>query len=251
MVEEKNKKRKKHEAENKLYKDKQELNRKSALRNSMKEIAELVERAGGVCNRKSRSVLIDELLNGAESQQEHIPNHDGCSGCKDDTVNEKRICRCMYYYMKKPETCKECKIKEKWNKVGAIEVIDYERPTKCVLKNVGGMDLIIKDGEQRYAVEVKPSDSDETLARMFAEILTYTIEMDEEVEEKNIKPAIGFFEGSEQMKQYMELKAENNVHLELIEKHVKVYYFKTKKNSVDSNVTDFELCEIKRYENGR
>lgn len=228
-----------------LYKDERRINQKSNLRDSMREIAELIEKAGGVC--KSRSVLIEELLNGAESKQAHIPNHDGCSGCESDTMTEKRICRCMYYYMKKPEKCKECKLKEKWNNVGTIEVIDYERPTEYVLKNVGGMDLIVKDREQKYAVEVKPRNSKETLARMFAEILTYTIEMDEEVEEKNIKPAICFFEGSEQMKQYMKLKSENNVHLELIEKHVKVYYFKTKKNPVDSNIIDFEICKIKDY----
>ena len=248
-MEENNKKREAGMEGKGLYKDERRINQKSNLRESMREIAELIEMAGGVC--KSRSVLIEELLNGAESKQVHIPNHERCSGCDTEKLTEKRICRCMYYYMKNPKKCNVCMLEEKWNNVGAIEVIDYERPTKYVLKNVGGMDLIVKDGEQKYAVEVKPSDSKETLARMFAEILTYTIEMEAAVEEKNIKPAICFFEKSEQMAEYMELMEEKDEALEYIMQYVKVYYFKTKKNPVDSKVTDFEICEIKRYENGR
>lgn len=248
---EENQKKTKDDMEEKvLYKDLKRINHRSQLRDSINEIAELIKSAGGVC--ENRSALLRDLLNNADCKQEHIPNHECCSGCTTKKVTEKRICRCMYYYMKKPEKCNECMLEEKWNNVGTIEVIDYERPTKYVLKNVGGMDLIIKDGEQKYAVEIKPSKSKETLARMFAEILTYTIEMEAAIEEKNIKPAICFFEDSEQMEEYKELRNEKNEALAYIMQFfVKVYYFKTKKNSADSNVTDFEICEIERYENER
>ncbi len=201
-----------------LFKDERTVNQYSNLRESMDDLAEIIKRAGGVC--KNRKVLIEELLNGATSQQIYVPNHKYCSDCESEKVTEKRICRCMYYYLKKPELCQKCNLEKKWHNVGKIEILDYERPTTFVLKNVGGMDLIVKDGEQKYAVE-----------------------------EKNIKPAICFFEDSEQMQQYMELKNEKNEALAYIMKFVKVFYFKTKKNPVNADVIDFEICEIEKYEN--
>lgn len=227
-----------------LFKDERTVNQYSNLRESMDDLAEIIKRAGGVC--KNRKVLIEELLNGATSQQIHVPNHKYCSGCESGKVTEKRICRCMYYYMKKPELCQKCNLEKKWHNVGKIEILDYERPTTFVLKNVGGMDLIVKDGEQKYALEVKPPESKESLARMFAEIITYTIEMDESVEEKNIKPAICVFEDSEQMKQYMELKNEENDALTYITKFVAVYYFKIKESPLDANTIDYEISKIGR-----
>jgi hypothetical protein len=104
---------------------------------------------------------------------------------------------------------------------------------------VGGMDLIIRDGEQEYAVEVKPKDSHrpETLTRMFAEILTYTLEYENGVR----KPAICFFEGSEQWKEYSDLKKKGNKSLEYIEQFIKVYYFKVQEKG---SVREFEILPI-------
>lgn len=82
-------------------------------------------------------------------------------------------------------------------------------------------------------------NSKETLARMFAEILTYTLEYENGVR----KPAICFFEGKEQKQwtEYCKLKEEGNVDLEYIEKYVKVYYFKVLS---DGKEKEFEILPI-------
>lgn len=193
---------------NTLLKDEEYINQKSKLNFSLKTLADIIKEAGGVGD--NRKVLVEKLLNDAPREKEHKPNHNGCSGCTSAAVTEKRICRCMYYFMKEPERCKACSLGVKWKNTGRIKIVDYERPTRYVMKNIGGMDLIINDSGQLYAVEVKPYSSTETLARMFAEILTYTVDLDTGDGANSMKPAICFFEGSEQMKQYMELMKYKN-----------------------------------------
>lgn len=226
-----------------LLKDSPKINHKSELEESIKDIAEVIERAGGVGN--NREVLLTELLNNSATTQEHKPNHEGCDKCDTDTLTEKRICRCMFYYGKNEAKCSECKLRLKWNNVGKIQITDYERPTKYVLKDVGGMDLVIDDGENRYAVEVKPPKSKETIARMFAEILTYTVEFVDGTKDC-LKPAICFFEDSEQMKQYNAIKQATDIEvreaLALIERYIKIFYFKCD----NQNPCNFEICEYKQ-----
>ena len=88
--------------------------------------------------------------------------------------------------------------------------------------------------DNTYAVEVKPQNSSETLVRMFAEILTYTTDYD-------YKPAICFFEGSKQMKDYETLMAEKNEDLSYLCKYIKVFYFATEQKD---NFVEFEIKEI-------
>lgn len=214
-----------------LYKDNPEVNHRNKLREQIEELAKKVRLAEQSPDTKKK--LRQELLNGVKSKGVHMPNHIGCTGCCDSgRVTEKRLCRCMYYFnTEKDKTCATCKIKTKWKNVGRIAVTEYEYPTKYVLDNVGGIDLLFDDV---YAVEVKPQNSDETLARMFAEILTYTIDYD-------YKPAICFFEDSKQMNDYKRLMLEENEDLIYLSSLIKVFYFQTENKD---GIVEFEIKEI-------
>lgn len=233
---------------NMLYKDKPEMNQKSKLSEMLEDIAKLIKEAGGVCD--NRQILRKELL-GEENtsrKKEQKPKHEECEGCKTERMTEKRMCRCMYYFNsadKSPHSkCDDCKIKNKWKNVGEIDIVEYEYPTKFLTKSVGGIDLVIRDGDQEYAVEAKPIKSKETLARMFAEILTYTIECESNV----CKPAICFFEGEEQWKEYFNLDEAGKQALKDIERYIKIYYFK-KIEEDSENVQKFKILPIKEVKN--
>jgi hypothetical protein len=222
-----------------LFKDEREMNHKSKLKQNLACIEKLIRTAGGVCG--NNPILVEKLLGGARTEKKHHPDHALCDGCDSERMTEKRMCRCMYYFnspeKKAVSNCDGCKLKYKWKNVGKIDIVEYEYPTEYVSETVGGIDLIIRDGEQEYAVEVKPEKSSETLARMFAEILTYTLEYENGARE----PAICFFEGSEQWKEYFKLKLEGNKSLEYIEQFIKVYYFKVQEKG---SVREFEILPI-------
>lgn len=214
-----------------IFKDNKSINHRSEIKKQIKELADKVRQAEQGSDAKKN--LKQSLLNDLESKREHVPNHNGCTGCLDSgRLTEKRLCRCMYYYnSQKDKVCEKCDIEMKWKNIGAITVTEYEYPTKYVLDNVGGIDLIF---DNTYAVEVKPQNSSETLVRMFAEILTYTIDYD-------YKPAICFFEGSKQMKDYEKLMAEKNEDLIYLCKYIKVFYFATEQKD---NIVEFKIKEI-------
>mgnify|MGYP002514982219 CR=1 FL=1 len=64
--------------------------------------------------------------------------------------------------------------------------------------------------------------------------LTYTTDYD-------YKPAICFFEGSKQMKDYETLMAYKNEDLSYLCKYIKVFYFATEQKD---NIVEFEIKEI-------
>ena len=107
--------------------------------------------------------------------------HDKCvfkSGSS-NTITEKRICKCFYYRnrCRKNSMCQKdnCKIRffKKEYKLNNCDVLDYEIPINYVTSKIGEFDLLIKYGNDSYAVEVKPPNSKETILRMILEILTY------------------------------------------------------------------------------
>ena len=209
-----------------MYKDHLEVNQRndSAYSQVLKEEALFLNQY--YASKDNKDILREVFLPDSElsvpknkGTKLHTPNHDNCSGIRKDDSNkltEKRICRCMYYYGKKPEKCQNCLLINKWQNVGEIQVSDYEWPTMHVYKKTGGMDLILDD---KYAVEVKPVDSTETLTRMIAEILTYTLDSSREYE-----PGICFFEGSKQMEDFE--KYRSNSDFQYILKFVKSFYIK-------------------------
>ncbi len=168
------------------FKDKSDINNKTAETANLKELAKICKEANSASN--PTKILEAFLIGDCDTDKRHHENHDGCSGCNSDSETEKRICRCMYYYDKDPAVCDGCKLPYRWKNVGEIKVTEYEIPTEKVIEGVGSMDLILDD---KYAAEVKAPSSGESLSRMFAETLTYTIG-------SKYKPAIAIFEGSEQ-----------------------------------------------------
>lgn len=146
------------------FKDKKDINHKTAEEDNLMLIARICEEAFKASN--PGEVLKHKLRDKWESDKRHHDTHKECKQCKTETVTEKRICRCMYYFDECSASCgDECKLSLKWKNVGEIKVTDYEKPTKNVMEKVGGMDLIL---DNQFAVEVKPYNSKETLSRMFA-----------------------------------------------------------------------------------
>ena len=169
-------------------------------------------------------------------------NHQECEMKQNptSTVTEKRICRCMKYYGTN-SFCNSCPLNDKYHNVSTEYVIfDAEMPTHKVIKSCGGIDLVItkkNNSRAKFAVEVKPPKSKETLVRMIAEIYTYTAEP----EFKKYKKAIGFFKDSKQHKDYEKYK--NTTYFKNVTRNIAIFMFETlpKKNGV----IDFVIERIK------
>ncbi len=223
-----------------LFKDSKLVIHKSSQKEALKEIGKLIRESKQIEEAENRiNYLRKHLLNGQISETSHKPNHEKCERPKTDRVTEKRICRCMRYYNQESALCKECPLSNKWRNLGKIKITDFEVPMMHKYVNVGGMDLIF---DRKYAVEVKPPKSTETLARMFAEILTYTIETDPDGNQ--YVPAICIFntEGNSQMEQFKELMKERNEDLLYIIENIKVFYFEI--SSLKDGVIDYSIHSI-------
>lgn len=220
-----------------LYKDSKLIKQKLQIETALENICNLMDAANASNNKEQ--FYIEKLLNNQRSEREHFPLHEGCDGCESERLTEKRICRCMYYYNANSTKCRQCKLSNKWKNIGSIRITDYEYPTKYVLEKVGGMDLIFDD---EYAVEVKPPNSKETISRMFAEILTYTI--GESIERKKYKPAICIFNvpDNKQMKQFKELWLAHNECLLKIMDKIKIFYFEI--SSLEAEIVEYEIKDI-------
>lgn len=216
------------------FKDKNDINNKTAEKDNLKQIAEICKEAFE--SENPNDVLKKRLRNKWEEGKEHIDNHEVCGRCKSDKISEKRICRCMNYYDEDSKICSEkCKLKLKWKNVGEITVSDYEKPTKNVMEKVGGMDLIL---DNHYAVEVKPYYSGETLSRMFSEILTYTVDCDGKYE-----PGIAMFKynhdtGKKSYQWEIFKLLEGEEYLKEIIKHVKVFFIDYE---VDGDIAKYKI----------
>ena len=169
--------------------------------------------------KREYTVLAKELLNAIEMGEDALKKvligcenpelysshgtyqeggHNRCSRLKGNRITEKRFCKCLYYRNGKyhnPEECRECDFKDRFNIIGNYRITDYEVPAYFYGKGIGEIDLIISDGKTQYATELKPYEgNEETLLRMIAEIMTYTIGYPEG---KYVK-AIAFFQGTKQ-----------------------------------------------------
>lgn len=230
-----------------LYKDLPCVNHRSKIKMVLKHIAEHI--------KKSKAEGVDEqayrkkwLFNNQISSTKHKPKHTKCAGCDTDTITEKRICRCMYYYSPDSISCKSCRLKHKWNNIGEIKILNHEVPTKYKYDKVGGIDLIFNDEKReiKYAVEVKPMKSQESIGRMFAEIWTYTTEPDED--DKIFTPAICFFDSKDnvQRNQFFRLLESNNDDLRYITDYIKVFYFEGDFDKM-KDVVDFKIKPIEEH----
>lgn len=176
-----------------LYKDNDFINQRSKQEEQLKFLADMIR----------NSDYEEKLLPKPRYPYEHKFDHSHCnfSMVNPERVTEKRICRCWNFYNKPncDDKCHTCPFKFKKENVGNIEIVDFEYPTKFNIAHVGGIDWLLKDGDEIFATEVKPPKSDETIVRMLAEILTYTVDSE-------YKPAICFFNGSKQHHDYDQYK---------------------------------------------
>ncbi len=176
-----------------LYKDNEDINRRGKQEEQFKILADMIRNGD----------YEENLLPKPRHPYDHNFDHNSCdfSLKNPKPVNEKRICRCWNYYNKSVHNakCSDCPFKFKKKNVGNIKIVDFEVPTKFNIAKLGEIDWLLKDGDEIFATEVKPPESTETLVRMIAEILTYTVDSE-------YKPAICFFSGSKQHRDYIKYK---------------------------------------------
>lgn len=96
--------------------------------------------------------------------------HDYCSKLSGDSFTEKRLCRCMYYKNSNHGTeCEACGYRDRFKVIGDYQIIDYEVPAFYYGDGIGEIDLVISDGADYYATEVKPyKNNKETLLSKLA-----------------------------------------------------------------------------------
>lgn len=191
-----------------LYKDSYGINHRSAITEKLKELAQIVVEDN-----------YDEvLLPHPRKRYCHDDQHLFCTmleSASQERITEKRICRCWCYFNKedKGQDCSACKFSFKKSNVGNFQISDYEVPTEFAMEQLGGIDWLLKHDGRLIAAEVKPPNSSETIVRMIAEILTYTIGT-------AYVPAICFFKtdmGGNPSKQYIDyLKYRDNQDFQLI-----------------------------------
>ncbi len=208
-----------------LYKDERKIQHrnKAEYEESIRDLADQLRNAKNL--DEGCFLLKDALIN---KDTPHKPCHTECNYTNVSNVSgrptEKRICRCMYYYDENAESCKKCTFKKKMELKNSsrYHIRDYEVPMEFVISNVGGIDLEILDKETGivYAAEVKPPKSHESLVRMIAEILTYTIGKVSDI----YRPAICFFDGSCQATDFKKAEIQNNDDFQYLLQMVDVFY---------------------------
>lgn len=189
--------------EKKLFKDRINKTDRAVLAKALMDAMDAGEKA-----------LMELLLGTAkpERYREHGSYREGahnrCGGLDNNTFTEKRLCKCLYYrnsIYHNPEECGQCGFQDRFDIIGEYRITDYEVPAYYYGKGIGEIDLIISDGERLYATEVKPfKKNNETLLRMIAEIMTYTIGYPVGKYEK----AIAFFEGTRQAEEFKKSEPE-------------------------------------------
>ena len=107
-----------------------------------------------------------------------LGQHDNCEGFTSSRPTEKRFCKCLFFLNGgSTKQCGKCKYHERFVLVGnEYRIKDYEVPSFYYGDGIGEIDLVIQEGNVLYATEVKPyKGNSETLLRMVAEIMTYTL----------------------------------------------------------------------------
>ena len=221
----------------KLYKDNDKINHRNidTYKDNIKELADKI--------RNSDKLDADcFLLQNVVKHEEKIytPNHSKCdfmtSKRESNKPTEKRLCRCMKYY--DSNECKDCVFEQKMELMNfeRYKITDYEVPMKYAMDEVGCIDIEIYDKKTgiTYATEVKPEGSSETLVRMIAEILTYTIGKVSDM----YKPAICFFANSKQEKDFCNREIYEDEDFKYLLSLVDVFYITYK---LEDNIAQYTI----------
>ena len=246
----------------KLYKDKAGINyrNKAAQIDNLNELVKIVEETSSNSEERKVALWLDSL---EPNSQKHNPVHKKCGykiGVDSEEPNEKRICRCMYYFnngnAEQETVCETCNIGWKSRKnISDYKILDHEVPMPTVSKGVGGIDLVLQDLNNPgdiYATEVKPEDSDESIPRMIAEILTYCemtgYQIVNDGETIPVKPAICFFKGSKQYQDFFNMDDMPAIHKLL--KEIKVFYIECNGDSftIHDNITKKSFINVENLE---
>lgn len=221
-----------------MFKDHRDINHrnKADYTKSLKALADALEK-----RKEDEDAFAQFLLEGQKFDPcDHSgADHSVCTHLNNNTstVTEKRICRCMRFYGEAEcSMAAEClfPVKRRNDTSKLFKIVDYEQPTPYKAAKLGGIDLVWEWKGKKYAVEVKPPNSDETLIRMVAEILTYTWH------DPRYQPAICFFkykcklskdaktyevtqELSEQAKEFRRYR--DNDDFKTMMKHVHLFWF--------------------------
>ncbi len=214
------------------------LHNDEAVNNALKELAAICDEA--YCNGvkyKNNSYLRKEMFDkNLSASGKHNPERSKCDWESDkknpEKETEKRICRCMYYYDNCSDECRnKCPLNRKWceNEDSKIKVVGYEMPMSDAVPGVGGIDLLLDDGNEKYAVETKrPEGNVDTIALMFAEIMTYTCDTE-------YLPAIAVFENGFHHRKIKKLLKEKNEYFLKILKYIKIFIISYSENSGIAN----------------
>jgi len=179
--------------------------------------------------------------------------HNRCDGLKEEEKpsqgKEKRVCKCLYYFNSGlPTVCDPGKCVYAGRKrrvVGHYSIKDYEVPCRYTVRGsgIGNIDLLLEgpgeDGASTlYATEVKPPEGNpESLLRMIAEIITYTLD-GFTYGGKKARRAIAFFEGSDQDREYA-AQGETQVLKDLLkEAEISVFCFREEREGA------YRICRL-------
>lgn len=175
----------------------------------MDELDEALEQ-----RKRGNDKPLKRLLYGIDdpTQYEGHPNHTVCEGFEGESKEsrEARICKCLFFKNAADPTlvrhCQGCAFYGKFDLElrGEYQVAEYQIPAYYSIGGIGAIDLILQkksDPANLYAVEIKPPEhNQESLLRMIAEILTYTLGFPD----RKYNKAIAFFQGSYQYRRYFE-----------------------------------------------
>lgn len=173
---------------------------------------------------------------------------------------EKAFFRCLFYWNRQ-NSCKyephDIEKEMPCHLIGDYRIVDYEVPAFFSGKGIGKIDLILEGKGALYAAEAKPyrQNGAESLLRMVAEILTYTLGDPAPGETEVYKRAILFFEKTPaakdqkekltpQQEEYDEAKKNNSPIMTLIQKaEITVFHLKDATDDSSGKKT-YQICRL-------
>lgn len=213
-----------------------EIFKERCLQKSYKTMLRLLDELDEALQRKGEDEAgLKRLLFGTDTLKPYAgqSDHSVCEGFDQKKASketrEARIFKCLFFKNVDDDGiirhCEDCAFRGKhdYTTQGEYKIVEYQVPAYYSNGNgdiggIGEIDLVLQQGEDKFAVEVKPPHGNQdSLLRMIAEILTYTLGFPEGKYHK----AIGFFKDSYQYQRYFESREKYKVVKERIDRILK------------------------------